>query len=165
VTGLNLIQSQPINFIKDEKNKFALENELMISLYSNHISRWLKYTPPQNILFLIFEDLITNPRQTCKDLFTFLSLDNIEINLDSGKNTSVIPKNFALHNYLLKFNRSVGRGISLRKVKNLYKKYFLTNKVTFDRNESQSLAKLGDYFAEDIKRCEQLLSLDLDHWK
>lgn len=72
--------------------------------YREMVSRYLRYFDRNSILFLKFENLISNPLDVCNRIFDFLDVDPLESLEKSGENKGRIPKSY----WLQSLYRSLG---------------------------------------------------------
>jgi hypothetical protein len=99
---------EPLTFeeaIREEGKR--VKNDILSKLHYSYISRgyyytqlmhFLKYVNKLQTLYLLTEDLIANPKETLKKLFTYLNINPDYIPEDIGKlyHTATIPKNMWL---------------------------------------------------------------------
>lgn len=138
--------------------------------YAKQIKRYLKYFPKENMHFILFEDeLLGNKEQTINNIYNFLGIKNISINLDLKSNPASETKYIWIRDF---FNK---QGI----VKNFSKYFFSKNLRATIRNYIQNknmkpmVTKLDNrikqellaqYYTEDIKELEKIIQKDLSTW-
>ena len=159
--------------IKIEKERISdnwspLYHYIQKGFYSVQLKRYYNLFPKENIKVYLFEDVVKNPKETLKDIFKFLNVDeNIEIDVSKKSNVSGTPKGilgfilkkmryynlmpkFAISDYLPTFI------ISLL-FKSVYKD---TEKL-----DSVLRKELTDkYYREEILKLEKLIDRDLSNW-
>ena len=159
--------------IKIEKERISdnwspLYHYIQKGFYSVQLKRYYNLFPKENIKVYLFEDVVKNPKETLKDIFKFLNVDeNIEIDVSKKSNVSGTPKGilgfilkkmryynlmpkFAISDYLPTFI------ISLL-FKSVYKD---TEKL-----DSVLRKELTDkYYREEILKLEKLIDKDLSNW-
>jgi len=159
--------------IKIEKERISdnwspLYHYIQKGFYSVQLKRYYNLFPKENIKVYLFEDLVKTPKETLKDIFKFLNVDeNIEIDVSKKSNVSGTPKGilgfilkkmryynlmpkFAISDYLPTFI------ISLL-FKSVYKD---TEKL-----DSVLRKELTDkYYREEILKLEKLIDRDLSNW-
>ena len=159
--------------IKIEKERISdnwspLYHYIQKGFYSVQLKRYYNLFPKENIKVYLFEDVVKTPKETLKDIFKFLNVDeNIEIDVSKKSNVSGTPKGilgfilkkmryynlmpkFAISDYLPTFI------ISLL-FKSVYKD---TEKL-----DSVLRKELTDkYYREEILKLEKLIDRDLSNW-
>jgi hypothetical protein len=159
--------------IKIEKERISdnwspLYHYIQKGFYSVQLKRYYNLFLKENIKVYLFEDVVKNPKETLKDIFKFLNVDeNIEIDVSKKSNVSGTPKGilgfilkkmryynlmpkFAISDYLPTFI------ISLL-FKSVYKD---TEKL-----DSVLRKELTDkYYREEILKLEKLIDRDLSNW-
>ena len=159
--------------IKIEKERISdnwspLYHYIQKGFYSVQLKRYYNLFPKENIKVYLFEDVVKTPKETLKDIFKFLNVDeNIEIDTSKKSNVSGTPKGilgfilkkmryynlmpkFAISDYLPTFI------ISLL-FKSVYKD---TEKL-----DSVLRKELTDkYYREEILKLEKLIDRDLSNW-
>lgn len=159
--------------IKIEKERISdnwspLYHYIQKGFYSVQLKRYYNLFPKENIKVYLFEDVVKTPKETLKDIFEFLNVDeNIEIDVSKKSNVSGTPKGilgfilkkmryynlmpkFAISDYLPTFI------ISLL-FKSVYKD---TEKL-----DSVLRKELTDkYYREEILKLEKLIDRDLSNW-
>lgn len=143
--------------------------------YSKHIRNYLQYFPRQNVLCQLFDDLIRNPKQFIYELFKFLQIDStfLPTVLESRINVAR-PKESTKVAYIKSFARS-----NLKKLGFLEFTYRLTNRLRalhLIRNPNRNMEQISDcsdaflgelkkIYLHDICDLENMLSINLNHWK
>lgn len=167
--------------IQEEKKYDVLnfENRIFIqlyrSMYSVHISNLQKSFPNlNNIKYIIFEeDFLKNRQRTIDELFCFLSVNNVPVDLDQVFKKAYVPRFQAIENFVYKPN-------AIRRVlRNIIPTYTLRRKIKdqwlpkLNNNKKKKIEKLdpllkkkliNTYFLEDIKKTESLINRDLSFW-
>ncbi len=121
-----------------------------------------------NVQIILHEDLHANTNKVLKQLFTFLSVDELfEVNSSLQHNVSGIPTNI-FSRFLLSRNNIFSTFI--REIMKLIIPRFLLEKVADRTLERIPLSKedelyLSSYFHKDICKLEKLIEQDLSHWK
>lgn len=146
------------------------------SLYYKHISEYTRLFPQQNIKFIIYDDIKTNPQEVLHNVYEFLSVDpNFENPAILKQSYAKVPRQrFAtLYTFMVAIyrwvnnNNSVGRKIlNILKNKGFNDKFHQLNSVDV-KYPQLSIAKkqeLADFYQEDIKQLSQLLDRDMTHW-
>ena len=117
---------------------------------------------------LIYKDLKDNPNKLCKEIFGFLGVDiNYSVKTNEQYNVTKIPKS-KFSGFLLSFEK---KAAGLKKIPMLlageklreYKKTWIARPdYNIDKDLYNTL--LGEYW-EDIIKIENILDVDLTHWK
>jgi len=163
-----------LDALKNEKNRITnIKNKDLMhfsyvtrGLYHEQISRWLKYFPIENFLFIDFEKEFTNNTdKTINKILYFLKIE--QITLDTKIHS------FEAWEYKYRWLKDSSFlksrfGKKLRKimpyqVKNIFnKKIKARNKLRLSKTKKKQI--LQDYFLDDIKKLEKLLNRDFSHW-
>lgn len=145
-------------------------------LYAQHLERWLQYFPRNQILVLLFEDIVDDKAGAARSVFRFLGIDENHqpAALHNRSNPGYVNRFKGLEAFrknLRKLTRRVGLDFAWRilgklGLKGLYRK---VNQVSGDavipEIQHETLRRLTEIFADDISRLESLLSRNLDNWR
>lgn len=161
------IQQQTIENRNIETKGFDTFDYIRHGMYYEMVKAYIEEFPHVKILF--FEDL-NKIVKMLKDLFKFLDIDpNAKIKTDIRVNSSGIPKNRMLVDFIYKINRC------FRCFKHIMPdKYFLElvslrdnvmRKILYKPKMDQSTRKmLVNIFRKDILSLQELTKRDLSHW-
>jgi len=155
----------------------ALEEEFVYvktGLYGEHLARYLEYFDKDQILLVIFEDLIAEPERELKRIYEFLGVE-MPAELDLAKyhtNKTMNMRSTRLHKFAIRFSQwLIGHGFSrvLTWLRNAGAHKFL-NKVNTAPVQRESIQEstrlqLKAEFKEDIVKLEKMFELDLGDWK
>ncbi len=167
---------------EDQRNftEFLEQTEaIKISLYGKQIERFLKSFPSENILFLIFEEVVSNPPTFLRQIGDFLGVDGnkflLEDSLKKVNSSSVFRFNYLFgltRNYFKKLRK---QGIYVEPITSVIKKIYFSlpenilyskmNKTEDDDLDLQTYQDLFKQFEADINQLEVLLGRDLSLWK
>tara|TARA_B110000914_G_scaffold13961_1_gene10922 strand:+ start:672 stop:1571 length:900 start_codon:yes stop_codon:yes gene_type:complete len=159
--------------IKIEKERISdnwspLYHYIQKGFYSVQLKRYYNLFPKENIKVYLFEDVVKTPKETLKDIFKFLNVDeNIEIDVSKKSNVSGTPKGIL--------------GFILKKMRyyNLMPKFAISDYLpTFiinllfksvykdtEKLDSVLRKELTDkYYREEILKLEKLIDRDLSNW-
>jgi len=155
----------------------ALEKESVYvetGLYGKHLANYLEYFDRDQILFLIFEDLISEPTRELNRIFEFLGVEP-PVDLDPSQyhtNESATRRSNRLHKFAFRFSQwLIEHGLS--KVLELLRgagAHKLLNRINAAPVKSESMnektrAELVSIFQDDIVKLERLFDVDLSRWK
>lgn len=142
-----------------------------LSLYYGQVNHYLEVFGAQRVKVLLYDELFANPRQTLRDVFTFLEVrEDVVIDTSVRYNVAGVPKSRRLYTLLDHF---IYNPSPLEKrVKSLVPPHLrlawaskaigmFTRPVPVD---PQIHARLKAYFAEDVGKLEDLLHQDLLCW-
>ncbi len=145
-------------------------------LYAKHLQRWLDVFPKENILVLVFEEVIADRVTAAKQIYQFLGIGDQHSSefLDTRSNPSYVNRSKVLEAVRKKLRRSF-KSIGLDFIWSclaklgLRKLYSGMNKVSSSEAvpapKDETLAKLQQSFEQDITQLEQMLSRDLSIWR
>ena len=159
--------------IKIEKERISdnwspLYHYIQKGFYSVQLKRYYNLFPKENIKVYLFEDVVKNPKETLKDIFKFLNVDeNIEIDVSKKSNVSGTPK--GILGFILKKMRYYN--LMPKFVISDYLPTFIINllfkSVYKDTEKLDSVLRkeLTDkYYREEILKLEKLIDRDLSNW-
>lgn len=156
------------------KNNF--EQVLDHGLYGQQLSKLLERFSQDQIHIIIFEEMVTDPGQTLSNLFRFLNLEEIEVDLTQGPKNQMSQAHFI---WIKKFLRTIGslarRHITIRTLfyealpgNWIFRVLNKFNSKPIDKVKgSMSLADqkyLLDYYADDKLEIERLLGKTMNKW-
>lgn len=145
------------------------------ALYYNQLKYYFSIFPKENIHVIIFDDIVIRPKKVCKDLYTFLGLNDVEYVPKTLKQNSraAITKRFGLFskvlalfkNMLQKFSPKLYWDITNSKL--VYKVYKKINNKSFKypKMTKETRKITYNYYASDINKLEKLIDRDLSDWK
>lgn len=166
------------NYTKREKLTFqeAIKTDSMYiegGLYHKHLTRYLKYFSREQLLILLFDDIVLSPEREIVKVLRYLGLESAN-GIDIGK----VSKNQSkkswfpyakfvmtdLPNYLIDLNLGVllhlGRRVGLR---NLFFR-LTTSPLRYPEMDLNTRKHLRRLFEGDIRNLEKFLNRDLSHW-
>lgn len=166
------------NAIIDEMSfEDALKTEdvyIDTGLYGQHMERYLEHFSREQILLLVFEELIANPAQELGRIFSFLGVD-IPQDLDPSKyhtNESAKRRSNKLHKTAFKTSQwLIEHGFSgVLEVLRSAGVHKLLNKVNAAPVKKEAMRPetrqyLTAAFSDDINKLEALFNIDLGIWK
>jgi len=151
-----------------EDNWSPLYHYIEKGYYSVQLKRYYNIFPKENIKVYLFEDVVKNPKETLKDIFKFLNIDeNIEVDTSKKSNVSGTPK--GVMGYILKKMRyynlmpkfAISDCLPTFLVKLLFKSvYTKTEKLNSDLRKELT----SRFYKEEIKNLEKLIDKDLSSW-
>ena len=135
-----------------------------VGLYGEQIPRYLSAFSKEQLLFLLQDDLDSNPEEVFRRIFSFIGVDpEFQPDLRYRTNASGVPQHSTLF-HLIKFTgRAVKRFIPERMATRLSgqaHKAMLARPRIADHTRQQ----LQDFFRDDILRTQALIGCDLSQW-
>jgi hypothetical protein len=144
---------------------------LEYGLYAKYFNEWLNIFPKENILVVIFEEMIKTPHQSYLQLCEFLNIDNsfTPRSINKKLNHSWLPKSrrlMILQKNIAKIFRSVGLGLLVDGLKTFGLKKMIDSintdkKSTIVDMDNDYKNYLIEYFKEDVQKLSKLLNIDL----
>ncbi len=144
--------------------------------YGENLSCWLTAFPRDQILVLLFDDILNNAQAVAQNVYQFLdiSTDHVSSSLYKKSNESVAVSNVPLALFvdkLRQFSRKNGliggwdflRRIGIRYVYRLFNQQNVD--VAIPKMRSETRQELFEIFRKDIESLESLLNINLDSWK
>jgi hypothetical protein len=141
-----------------------------MGFYSQQLDRYEKTFPENQLCVLLYDDLRSDPEGTCRQIFSFLGVDEDFVPDMSGEyNRSGVPKNRFMHRLL---NPSAPMKRRLWNVTPRLARERLLDAQTkiVNRNlQRQTMPeperdRLRGVFREEVGRLEARLDRDLSHW-
>jgi Sulfotransferase family len=141
-----------------------------MGFYSKQLDRYERTFPESQLCVLLYDDLRSDPEGTCRQIFSFLGVDEGFVPDMSGEyNRSGVPKRRLMHRLL---NPSAPMKRQLWNVTPRFARERLLDAQTrmVNRNlERQTIPdrerdRLREVFKEEVGRLETRLDRDLSHW-
>ena len=142
---------------RDPNSENIYTNYFEDGLYAKHLNNYINFFPVRQIHIVFFDDFISSPEKTLKDVIGFLDPSIPIIKL---KTTSVYMSTTYSPKYPI-----IERIAKLTKFRfpNLSNNLQSFNKIGPIKTESYKL--LLEYYLEDIKQLEAMTGRDLSNWK
>lgn len=138
-----------------------------MSLYSDALQTYFSHFDSQQIRVYLYEEFNYNPRQILKDIFYFLNVDNQFFpDVLARYNTSGIPKNKALYNFMSKENR-IKTGLKHlipKQVKTQMVDYVKKNNRIKQSLDLQKRKEITKIFKTDLIKTQTILHRDISAW-
>lgn len=149
----------------------ALANEpefMRRSMYSEYVEEYLKIFPRENILITFHEDMVKNPSEFIRRIYSFLGVDenfippSLSIKIDSEKHKLLT----AVRNSMVKVTlfRHVLNIARKTRTNGLAKKIFSLF-IRVPKVKEETRKKLERTFSSDIDHLEKLIGRNLDMWR
>lgn len=152
--------------------------------YSKSLEQFLKHIPRENVLILIFEETIKNPKAALEKIYDFIGVDKTK-GLDiagsqHNSNWTMVKRSWVYYepfSLLESYYRKLLRKLIARlwvgdKEKQSKKRKFLQKAELLFRKPAKTIKLLShteeylnEYYKTDIEKLEKLLGRDLDIWK
>jgi hypothetical protein len=144
-------------------------------LYATHLSRWLRHFPPEQMLVLIYEDIVAEPCVVARRVFEFLSIapDHEPAALHQRSNESYVNRYSGLEHFRGSAKQTLerlGLGELWRVAANtgLKQLYAQVNRVPAEQiippMSAESRDRLGALFANEVLELEGMLGRTLPDW-
>lgn len=140
--------------------------------YSTQIGRYEELFGRDNVKVVLFEDFIRKTEQTVKDITTFVGLEPYDFNYEIQSNPASEAKSKLVRDFVYrpgKFKKGIGRLIPSKKIKDKIMATIASKNSRVASKEEIPIALKKElyttYFANEIEKLEELLSVDLSHWK
>ncbi len=164
---------------KDYPIEYSVKNNdftyIEHSLYYRQIKNCFQYFKPEQLLILDYDELVSNPSNLVKKIFSFIGVDeNFQPDFSAKNVTSEGAKNKLLHKFLWKqsatkkwiinniflFWLPESKRIKLKiKLRELNEKKETAKKNSSEKKENltEIKQKLKEYFKEDIQQLDKLI--------
>ena len=153
-------------------------------LYAKQLELFLSFFNREQLFVCFYEDMRNNPTKLIKDLYSFLNintnfipkfdvLNKTGIGLRSLFLQKILFRNISLQSSIRRFfiNKIVNPFFPLNKRHKLKWRIKEWNSIKNENSElkdsisHKEKEKLLTYFISDIEKLEQILQINLDHWK
>ena len=145
-----------------------------LGLYADHMEKLLKYFPIEQIKVITFKDFKSNSKDVCKDIFSFLSIDqnfNPNLAIKHNKTKVVRSETYARVLYLLKtkfvFIKNIVKFIlPYKRFDALRTKILNSNKKegSYKPMSNETRLYLKNYFKPYNNKLSEMINTDLSHW-
>ncbi len=150
-----------INDIKNTNKGWGRSHlYIELGLYYEQVKRYINIFPKNNILILLYEDLYKNSKNISQNLFSFINVTPVYIDLDKRFNESKMQRFPKLIRLVRKYNFK-------KYIPPLFRDHFknLLTSRKVRKLDNNTRSRLFEYFNEDIIKLEDLIKLDLTKWK
>lgn len=143
-----------------------------VSLYYQQVKHYLEVFGAQKVKVLLYDEFFANPGKGLRDVFTFLGVkEDLSVDTSVRYNVSGVPKSKKFYSLLDNF--IYNPSILEKRIKSLVPSHLRVTwaskviGVSVERIsiEPQIQAQLKAYFAEDVRKLEDLLHRDLLSWQ
>ena len=145
------------------------------AFYYKHVKKFLACFDRDQILILIYEDLINDPRAFLQSVYRFLNIDTnfVPVNLNEKIHVSRIPKLRSAESLML-FARGLFRQFKLfslveklkeKGIDSWFKQLNTKDDILPRKIDPDLRSDLNNRFLEDIQKISSLLGRDLSFWK
>lgn len=166
-----------VEIIKNKNvNNFLYKIAINPSLYGNCLQMILNYFEKNQVFICKFEDLKSNPKKLCEELFDFIGVENnFKPNIEVVHNSSKMPK-YKWMQFIIKWLSKSDNPIKKAFKVILPYKFFISIKKglrQFNQSDKKKFEELPEEirqqifysFKEDIELLEKLSGLDFKQWK
>ena len=143
------------------------------SMYSIHLKNYLNEFKKEQFCIVLFDDFVNHREQVIKRILNFLDVDeNIGLNIDIRTNIASKARSIQLKKFMAK--KSIFRAVLKFMVPSLEFRQRIRNKIHEKNNRAANKTSLTkedklfcyhNYFENDIKELEKMLSINLNIWK
>jgi hypothetical protein len=138
-------------------------------LYYEAVKRYLEVFDRKNILILFYDDLSHSSKKVVQSIFSFLGLNEINIDTSERFNVSGRPKSIFLQRFLLSGKKGIVGNIAGTLIRNPEVRAKLRRSIMLSNLEKTKLNRqefmyMRDIFSKDIIQLQNLLQVDLSDW-
>lgn len=134
--------------------------------YAEHLERYLKHFPPEQIKVFLYDELVRDPRNLMADIYGVIGVDPTFVPDTAVRaNPSGVPRSRAIQDLLTGDNiiRRAARRVAPRFGRRLVSPLKRHNLVK-PKLDPELRRELTDHFLPDIRRLEGMFDLDLTAW-
>jgi hypothetical protein len=135
-----------------------------LSLYAEALQRFFDIFPREQVLVCLYDTQQTQPNKVMEQVFRFLNIEPIILNMNTKYNTGRIPR-------FKKLNAWIAASGLKNRMKSLFPDAIQQRmkQLAFHDNTAVSVQPedvdyLKDFFEEDIRKTASLTGLNLEHW-
>lgn len=137
-----------------------------LGMYFQQVKRYLDIFGKEQVLILLYDQLVTEPLEFCRTIFSFFDVDTTyQVDVSQKYNVSGVPANRLLYNLFNRKNilKSLLRNIIPGNIRKTMKGRFsrLDKKIIINATTRCELLNL---YTLDIMRLEELIEIDLHAW-
>ena len=138
--------------------------------YGKQLEQYLELFPKENILVLLYEDLINQPEQLYSRIFSFLKIDPYKLDVKTNVNKSRNVKSGFMKKFIKRggFFKGIVKKLIPKKLHWYVWAKFLdlvAGKKPYDELPKKMKEELLQIYMDDINKLELLFDLDLKNWK
>lgn len=146
----------------------AIPSAIERGLYAHHLQRYLAFFRPDQILLLIFEEAVAEPKQMQEKLAAFLGLDWEAFGATSShrnaSNLSRFPVVYSSLTWLARRLRRYDLDLFVNLATRLGLKQLLLSDKRLPPLSHEMRHTLQPLFSEDIAHLKSLFAVDVDNW-
>ena len=136
--------------------------------YAEQVTRYLEVFGHDAVRIYLFEDLIGDADNVCRDIFSFLRVDpDHPIDVGGAYNPSGLPRSVLFHRLLndrLSIKEPIKKMLPINLRRSLKESLRAANVRPAPQMNPDTRSRLRATFRDDILRLEQLIGRDLSHW-
>jgi hypothetical protein len=138
-------------------------------LYAKQLECWFRYFTRERFLFVLTEDLQSDPAGTMDRVFSFVGLTPLKSIDTAPRNVAALPRSAALQRFLRRPNRIrklLGTLLPTRWKVNLVESMLRANRRRFEYPPMhvETERVLRERFAADVEQLQSLIGRDLSAW-
>jgi hypothetical protein len=174
-SAYTFFRSRGFESVSNFKDALSLEEErikantqpdlfyLRNGLYGEHLEKFLRFFPRDQIKVFLYEDWSQRPQEVLKEIFSFLAVDSNITICPLKRAVTTVPRNRIVAQILKTFNRRLAPHLPrmIRKAARLLVKINSKPPPPLDLRTRNQLI---DYFEQDIRKLQSLIGRDLSHW-
>jgi len=151
----------------NKKWNIPSESRLNKGFYSKLLESWFYFFGKEKLKIIFFDQLVHNPMQVCKELYSWLEIDTEYKPSNIHSQRSGKPRSAKLYNILFKNNFLINfaRNKLPRTMRVLLRDYI--NIILLKRNKLDNNTKifLKKIYHNEIIQLEKMINKDLTSWK
>jgi hypothetical protein len=137
-----------------------------LGMYFQQVKRYLDIFGKEQVMILLYDQLVNDPAVFCRTIFSFLDVDTAcQVDVSQKHNVSGIPTNRIMYNLFNRKNilKSLFRNFIPAPIRKTMKAGCsrLDKKIAINATTRSELLNL---YASDIRKLEELLAVDLHIW-
>lgn len=135
-------------------------------LYHESVRRYLDVFGDQRVKVILHEELRRSPASVVEEIFGFLGLAPVPVEVAVQHNASGHPRLRRLQAFLLHENRvkAAAKRLAPRKIRVRAKEALLSANLRRSAVSEDDFGYLKERFAADVERLQGLLGVSLEHW-
>ena len=136
---------------------------LHYGLYSEHIQKYLKFFPKNQMKILIFEEFVQNRINTVEEILLFLGLNNSESNFEDKAHYAFASARGPISNYFLtnKTVSKVAKRVIPSSIRVSIREKLLVEQKSKPQISNEDREALMKFYNEEVKKLQQMLGRKL----
>ncbi|MFY0643019.1 MAG: sulfotransferase [Bacteroidia bacterium] len=150
----------------EEGSIVSIKSRLNKSFYSKNIAQWIARFGREKVMVILFDNLKTKPKETIRNIYNWLDLDvHFEPTLVHTEKSGKVKNQKVFEKFKKFSSASWIRNLLSEKQRKKLRSWFYQKSLSKQEMAPETRLKLNSIFKEEIDELEQLVQINLEHWK